>query len=270
MKTKSKEEIIQMLNSGLFNHCSLYDGNKNSVIIQMNRYPKDYDSRKSQVLTQMDHRLSEGDPLKVELKSEYKSAPESFLIYSENQQPIETQQTMHKNYAINLPSDFTDAMNHPAVKLQAQITQLELENEDLCRQIEELNEYVAELEEKLQTANLSEAPKEPTTMEIAKNFLSEIVTMGAPLLDKHFELKQQQLELERMRMNGYQQPKQVAPPQMNKIEIGIKKWIESKSDDPELYGSLCAMYINSDSPQKFAELLNNFNPEYYAECKRSI
>lgn len=273
MKNKTFAEVKDLLNSGLYAHCGLFSINGQNVITQMNRNAGDYETRKAKILSQMDHRLSEGDPMEVRLKSDYKSDVESFVVYPENAKPIETI-PMQKNYSLNLPNDFQDAMNHPAVKLQATITQLELENEDLQRQIEELNDYVGELEEKLSNINLSEQPKEPTMMETAKSFLSEIVSFGAPLLDKHFELKQQQLELERLRLNGSKpmiaKPQPVANPGINKIEIGIKRWIDSKSDDPELFNSLQAMYFNSDSPQKFAELLNNFNTELYEECKQSI
>jgi chromosome segregation ATPase len=188
----------------------------------------------------------------------------------------ETETVTMQTNSLNIPFDFSAAMQHPAVKLQADITRLELENEDLNRQIEELNEYIGELEEKLKNVQLSELPKEPTTFETAKSFLSELVSFGAPLLDKHFELKQQQLEIERMKAqqnrpavqsNNYQ-----APEVKKELELQnkVKAWIESKSEDKELYDSLTAIYYNSSSLAKFAELLNNFNNELYEECKRQV
>jgi len=137
-------------------------------------------------------------------------------------------------------------------------------------------EIIVELEEKLKNVQLSELPKEPTTFETAKSFLSELVSFGAPLLDKHFELKQQQLEIERMKAQGskpaVQAPNYQAPEVKKELELEnkVKAWIESKSEDQELYNSLIAIYYNSGNITKFAELLNNFNNELYEECKRQV
>jgi hypothetical protein len=169
------------------------------------------------------------------------------------------------------------AINHPAVKLQADITRLELENEDLQRQIEELNEYIGELEQKLTDQTLSEAPKEPSTFDAAKSFLTELVSFGAPLLDKHFELKQQQLEIERARINRQQSaapaPNAYQAPEVKKerqIEQKVKAWIDAQSDNEELYNNLIVLYYNSSDLGKFAERLNEFNPELYDQCKRAV
>jgi hypothetical protein len=162
-------------------------------------------------------------------------------------------------------------LNNPLNKLTAQITTLELTNKDLERQIDELNEYIADLEGKLSEVQLSELPKEPTTMDTAKSFIEQLIGFGAPLLDKHFELKQQQLEIERAKYAG-SKPTYQAPEVQKEISLEnkVKQWIASKSDNEEVYNNLTAIYYNSSNLQKFAELLNDHSNELYNECKQYV
>jgi chromosome segregation ATPase len=176
------------------------------------------------------------------------------------------------NQPINMQSYLSEMLNNPLNKLTAQITTLELTNKDLNRQIDELNEYIADLEGKLSEVQLSEMPKEPTTMETAKSFIEQLVSFGAPLLDKHFEIKQQQLEIERAKYgarpnNAYQAPE---VKKENKIEKKVQEWIATKSDNEEVYNNLTAIYYNSSDLQKFAELLNDYNTDLYNECKQYV
>lgn len=176
------------------------------------------------------------------------------------------------NQPINMQSYLSEMLNNPLNKLTAQITTLELTNKDLNRQIDELNEYIADLEGKLSEVQLSEMPKEPTTMETAKSFIEQLVSFGAPLLDKHFEIKQQQLEIERAKYgarpnNAYQAPE---VKKENKLEKKVQEWIATKSDNEEIYNNLTAIYYNSSDLQKFAELLNDYNNDLYNECKQYV
>lgn len=169
-----------------------------------------------------------------------------------------------------------------ALKFQVRIKELELENQNLKSQISDLQAEIEELETELKSNELlsEEIAEEakPTMLESAKEFLSELVTIGAPLLDKHFDLKQQALNLEAQKLlRGYgSQPK----PQPNKQAQAqaeaeqrkknaqfakVESWISSKSDDEEIYNALIALYNNSDSIPKFLELLNNYNTDLYEE-----
>lgn len=211
----------------------------------------------------------------VRFKKSYGSGPVDYYINVGN---VETEvKTLSEgpqvvnNQPINMQSYLSEMLNNPLNKLTAQITTLELTNKDLERQIDELNEYIADLEGKLSEVQLSELPKEPTTMDHAKSFIEQLIGFGAPLLDKHFELKQQQLEIERAKfaapkVNNYQ-------PEVKKesnLENKVKQWIASKSDNEEIYNNLTAIYYNSSNLQKFAELLNEYNPELYNECKQYV
>jgi len=275
MNYKTISELKKVLSGDIYRHVGLYtaDGQK---IKPFNTKIAAYPDQVKDILNFLQSDIVDPGIYIVKLKKAYSGAAVDYAINKGNVELKETETVTMQTNSLNIPFDFSAAMQHPAVKLQADITRLELENEDLNRQIEELNEYIGELEEKLKNVQLSELPKEPTAFEHAKSFLSELVSFGAPLLDKHFELKQQQLEIERMKAQqsrpAVQAPDYQAPEVKKELELEkkVKAWIESKSEDKELYDSLTAIYYNSSSLAKFAELLNNFNNELYEECKRQV
>jgi hypothetical protein len=211
----------------------------------------------------------------VRFKKSYGSGPVDYYINVGN---VDTEKSnlsevpqIVNNQPINMQSYLSEMLNNPLNKLTAQITTLELTNKDLNRQIDELNEYIADLEGKLSEVQLSELPKEPTTMDTAKSFIEQLIGFGAPLLDKHFELKQQQLEIERAKYAG-SKPTYQAPEVQKEISLEnkVKQWIASKSDNEEVYNNLTAIYYNSSNLQKFAELLNDHSNELYNECKQYV
>jgi len=274
MNFKTLPELKKILGGNLFKHVGLYtvDGQK---IKPFNTKIASYQDNVKEILNSINSELLDPGVYVIKVKQTYSGAAQEYGYNKGNVTLNEKVEIMPRTSLYNIPDDFSQAINHPAVKLQADITRLELENEDLQRQIEELNEYIGELEQKLTEQTLSEAPKEPTTFDAAKSFLTELVSFGAPLLDKHFELKQQQLEIERARINRTAAPASNAyqAPEVKKerqIENKIKNWINSKNEDPELFNNLMVLYYNSSDIQKFAELLNDFNTELYDECKRAV
>jgi hypothetical protein len=275
MNYKTISELKKVLSGDIYRHVGLYtaDGQK---IKPFNTKIAAYPDQVKDILNFLQSDIVDPGIYIVKLKKAYSGAAVDYAINKGNVELKETETVTMQTNSLNIPFDFSAAMQHPAVKLQADITRLELENEDLNRQIEELNEYIGELEEKLKNVQLSELPPEPSAFETAKSFLSELVSFGAPLLDKHFELKQQQLEIERMKAQqsrpAVEAPNYQAPEVKKELELQnkVKAWIESKSEDKELYDSLTAIYYNSSSLAKFAELLNNFNNELYEECKRQV
>jgi TolA-binding protein len=241
------------------------------MIVAINSKPEKYEDNAKQVLSVLQNPEFTDGTFKIKCKVKYRGETDEFLY---NKGDKQTAQPMAQSN-LNLPNDFAAAMDHPAIKLQTEITRLELENDDLNRQIEELNDYIKDLEEKISTQTLSEIPAPPSNFETAKSFLTELATMAAPLIDQHYALKAQQLEIERARLNSYTPPAPSAykAPEVKKemqLETKIKNWINSKQNDTELYNNLIAIYYNSSDLRKFAELLNEFNPDLYDEAKRTV
>lgn len=276
MNYKNLTELKKVLSGDIYRHVGLYtaDGQK---IKPFNTKIASYPDNVKDILNYLGSDIVEPGLYIIKLKKTYSGAAQEYGYNKGNVTLTEKTEIMPRTSLYNIPDDFSQAINHPAVKLQADITRLELENEDLQRQIEELNEYIGELEQKLTDQTLSEAPKEPTTFEAAKSFLTELVSFGAPLLDKHFELKQQQIEIERARINRQQgaapAPNAYQAPEVKKerqIEQKVKAWIDAQSDNEELYNNLIVLYYNSSDLGKFAERLNEFNPELYEQCRKAV
>jgi hypothetical protein len=267
-------ELEKIYRSKLYNHVGLYraDGTRE---IGLKTNAKLFDATWNSIKDTINNKSTLPGVYIVRFKKSYGSGPVDYYINvgnvdTEKNNLSEVPQVVN-NQPINMQSYLSEMLNNPLNKLTAQITTLELTNKDLERQIDELNEYIADLEKKLSEVQLSEMPKEPTTMDHAKSFIEQLIGFGAPLLDKHFELKQQQLEIERAKYPGSRTTNQT--PEVQKeitLENKVKQWIASKSDNEEVYNNLTAIYYNSSNLQKFAELLNDYNNELYNECKQYV
>ena len=271
MNFSTLSDLEKIYRSKLYNHVGLYraDGTR-EIGIKTDRTK--FNVIWDQIKDTLNNKNTPPGIYNVRFKKSYNSGPVDYYISVGN---VETEvKTLSEvpqvvnNQPINMQSYLSEMLNNPLNKLTAQLTTLELTNKDLERQIDELNEYIADLEGKLSEVQLSEMPKEPTTMETAKSFIEQLVSFGAPLLDKHFELKQQQLEIERAKYAARPQAPEVK--KENNLEKKVQEWIATKSDNEEVYNNLTAIYYNSSNLQKFAELLNDYNTDLYNECKQYV
>jgi hypothetical protein len=276
MNFSTIQDLQKVYGSKLYNHVGLYraDGMRE---IGLKTDAKKFGPTWDLIKETINNKSTIPGVYIVRFKKSYGSAPVDYYINVGN---VEIEKSnlsevpqVVTNQPVNMQSYLSEMLNNPLNKLTAQITTLELTNKDLERQIDELNEYIADLEGKLSEVQLSELPKEPTTMETAKSFIEQLVSFGAPLLDKHFQLKQEQLEIERMKFSAPRSTNAYQAPEVKKeknIETKVKEWIASKSDNEEVYNNLTAIYYNSGNLQKFAELLNDYNTELYNECKQYV
>ncbi len=155
-----------------------------------------------------------------------------------------------------------------ALKLQVEVERLKLENTNLRRQVSDLETELANLETEKETLSENAAPG---MWENAKSFLSELVQMGAPLLDKHFELKEKQLSLRAMELQGRinMRPQGPGPqaPQSNPTgqhKITFEDQIMSyKEEDPDTYESLANIYNSATSQEDFLKNVKLFDPEIF-------
>jgi hypothetical protein len=163
--------------------------------------------------------------------------------------------------------------NQKILELSILNAELRKDNEALDRLITELENDIEELNSKIQELSeaqtLSEENAKPGLMENAKSFLESLMEFGTPLLDQHFALKQQQIEIERMK---YQRPKQQAQaPQDPNVQIRkIGEWVESYKEQPEIYEALHEISAKSETVAAFMNYLSQFNADLYAELSEQI
>lgn len=148
-----------------------------------------------------------------------------------------------------------------ALKLQIDLERLKLENQSLKKEIESLKAELSEAE------TLSEDTSANATLwESAKGFLSEIVGIGAPLLDKHFELKEKQLALKAMELQRLRpaqpQPKPTTNPDNQNKQI-IEDFILTYQDDADTYEHLAHLYNTAVNQEDFLKNLRNYDESIF-------
>jgi hypothetical protein len=155
-----------------------------------------------------------------------------------------------------------------ALKLQVEVERYKLENANLRRQVTELETELNNLEKEQETLSEGAAPG---MWENAKGFLSELVQMGAPLLDKHYELKEKALALKAMELQSRLNMRPPSPgpqaPRSNPTQeqkSGIENTILSfKETDPDTYESLASIYNTATGEEDFLKNVQLFDPEIF-------
>lgn len=159
--------------------------------------------------------------------------------------------------------------NQQILKITVELKQLEMENKYLKDQIADLESEISELEAAA-AVTLAEQTPAPSLLDSAKEFLGGLMEFGAPLLDQHFALKKQQLEIERMKL-GNRRPAPAATGKDKNVQIRIiGEWVETFKDQPEIYEALHSISAQSDSVEKYLELLNQFSPDLYEQLSVKI
>lgn len=257
---EQKQRIIE----GGYKYVSLYRGNEQ--LCAWNQTPRTRDAR----FDDIENRLKNETPGMYIIKarnSTSEKSPVTFVLNTGSEKLGEPQpQIIYKEAASDKLLE-----NQQILNLTVQVKQLEMENQYLREQIADLETEIGELETAAATT-LAEATPAPSLLESAKEFFGGIMEFGAPLWDQHIELKKQQLEIERLKL----QKRKPAPgsneavkDQNVKIRI-IGEWVETYKNQPEIYEALHQISAQSQTVEQYLELLNQFNPDLYAELSNKI
>lgn len=150
-----------------------------------------------------------------------------------------------------------------ALKLNVDVERMKLENSALKKEIEQLNKQLIENQTLLSEEEENAAPG---MLENAKTFLSEAMGFIAPLLDKHFELKEKQLGLQAVQIQHRldNRTKRPSPEQGPTKEKNLtESFVMSYKDDPEVYEKLATFYNEAISREQFYESVKNWNSEIF-------
>jgi hypothetical protein len=144
-----------------------------------------------------------------------------------------------------------------ALKLQIELERLKLENGSLKREIENLKNDLSEME----SENLLSEESTPKTelLENAKTFLSEAMGFVAPLLDKHFDLKEKALAIRALEIEN---KRPIAQPKRETAKT-VENWINGHKSQTEVFNSLVAIYNSATGPENFNEQLKEFDESLY-------
>lgn len=162
--------------------------------------------------------------------------------------------------------------NQRILDLTVKVKELEMQNNYLQKQIEDLENEIEQLEsQKAEAPILGEQTPAPSLMESAKDFLGSLMEFGAPLLDQHFALKKQQLEIERMKLASRRPGAAQAPAKDPNVQIRIiGEFVERFKDQSEIYEALHEISAKSETVEQFLTYLNQFNPDLYEQLSKQI
>lgn len=152
-----------------------------------------------------------------------------------------------------------------ALKLNVDVERLKLENAALKKEIDVLRAELKEHESMLSEESEEQAPG---MMENAKSFLSDAMGFIAPLLDKHFELKEKQLGLQAIQIQQKlgQDTKRPSPEQkQTRIKTATEDFILSYKDEVEVYEKLANFYNSATSEEEFVRNVKEWNGEIFRE-----
>jgi hypothetical protein len=164
------------------------------------------------------------------------------------------------------------------IKLKAQ----ELENDRLNDKIEELEEKLAAYEE---SEHLGNNQEQELFGQNTQTWLSNTFEMLTPIIDRHYQIKEQQIKLETirlMRANGHapaQVPQQPAAQpvggdfdeqMINLLNEKIQGYISQFTEDPEIYEPLVQIYNTAESIDHFLDTLKKQSPEHFVALNNFI
>lgn len=257
-------EIEKCINDTDYKYCSLYDQYDKCIESwnQKENALEKFEIIKKRLITQPDGIYT------IKCRNSIKGSVDLYE-YKKGDQMVSEKPQISVKY---LENDRILQLSIEVERLKAQIDRKEDKIQDLEKEVSllitennELEDKITELENNSAPVTLGEETGTPTLMESAKDFLGQLMEFGAPLLDKHFSLKEQALNLEALKIQNTaprrSQPDQARIDAVKKIE----DWINSKKEDPELYNSLYAIYINCSNVLQFSEKLKENNEDLYNE-----
>lgn len=186
---------------------------------------------------------------------------------------IKKGENLSENATANIPIIQTlppDLLSYQqALKLNVEVERLKMENSALKKDIESLQQQKREHELTMLNEEEDESSL-PGLMENAKSFLTEAMSFVAPLLDKHFELKEKQLGLQAIqiqnRMNyPTKRPSPEQPGSEAREKNNTKDFILSYKDEVEVYEKLAAFYNSAKSESEFFQNVKDYNGEVFNE-----
>ena len=260
-------DIEAALNEDSVNCATLMLNNK--TIVARQKTPENWQECKAKIFNLLRSPHLEEGIYKVKYGNSYTTCNrEKVLIKGDQANDLKVMKEVSKDLQSELNENDRAMLIH--LKIMNQIQKDEIES--LLEENEQLNQELEELQKKLtETTTLSEPAETP--LQTAKTMFSEIVQIGVPLLDKYFQIQEEKNQILKMQQNSkipgsYSAP--IPAPKKDSLQIRIESWINSKSENPEVFENLQAIYYNSSDVQKFAELLKDYNENLYNECRSAI
>jgi hypothetical protein len=144
---------------------------------------------------------------------------------------------------------------------------LQVDNERLKLKIQNLEQQIIALETEIEEKQTLSEEEEPNA---AQSWIENILQIGAPLLDKHFQLRQQALQIKAAEIAQRQQLSKMRKSNISDAlenKRSIEDSILTYQDDPDTYQQLIDMYNNATSEEEFLKDLKQYDFQIYNSVK---
>jgi len=151
-----------------------------------------------------------------------------------------------------------------ALSLNVEVQSLKLENAALKKEIDLLKQEIEENAVEFETLN--EENPQSSLMENASTFLNNAMGFIAPLLDKHFDLKEKALGLKaielELKLGSTKKPSPEQKPVLSDQQK-VEAFITAQKEKPEVYENLAALYNEAANMEDFLKGLKNYNEDLF-------
>jgi hypothetical protein len=264
MKVYTTKEVINLIHENEYKLVCLMD-QAGSKILPFNRVGTDPAGRLSEIEKKLTNEITPDGIYVICCKHAQKSKPDNYYVRKGSEKsaqdptPVIIQQPAAPGPDV-ITYDAALKMQVENERLKMQVEQLTAENEQLTAQLEEL-----------ETEMLAEDPTNEL-IENGKTFLTETLATIAPLLDKHFELKEKQLALTALQyqQRPQERPASIERPEHRAPKKDIESYIMSCKEDPDKYNELAAIYNGAENEDDFLKQLAENSQEDYIKLLQWI
>jgi hypothetical protein len=155
----------------------------------------------------------------------------------------------------------------PEILTYQSALKLQVDNERLKLKIQNLEQQIIALETEIEEKQTLSEEEEPNA---AQSWIENILQIGAPLLDKHFQLRQQALQIKAAEIAQRQQLSKIRKSNISDAlenKRSIEDSILTYQDDPDTYQHLIDMYNNATSEEEFLKDLKQYDFQIYNSVK---
>jgi len=210
-------EFVKLQQKQKYKHIALYD-KLNKCRVRFNGQKNSSNDKLETIKTRLQSEIYNDDYYIIKCKNYHTDTETDDFIIHLNET---NKNTMQDNY---IPQNNNITMTgysfEKSLSLEVEVKKLQIENQNLALQILDLKEdnenLIKTLDECDENENLGEDNKADW-----KVFLTESLTTLAPLLDKHFELKERNIKIKELQMQKNITPGNLdpnSPPQNGKVQ----------------------------------------------------
>lgn len=257
-------------------YCSLIDQN-GKKLINRNKKKTDFDSNLDKIIKKLQSNFLKNGSYFIECAVHPYGETESWLFNKGGVKTIAEGQTSPTVTIIERekPSKSPEVLTYAkALEYQNEINRLTYENKRLEEENKALREELEEFEEEEEENEEERSIAENNPVKSIGSIIENILATAMPVLDRHYTIKEKQLEIDRLKYLGATEEKQapkVTPQEEQVLTNKINAWLEKISaENEELYNKLESLTAQVRSLEEWLVLVKTNFPDKYSELENFV